>query len=72
MKNYDESKESVYIGYHDCNNLYGFAMNQSLPMSDFDWVDESEFEKLNWNNISTKDEIGYILEVELEYPERTS
>ena len=69
MKNYDKSKESVYIGYHDCNNLYGFAMNQSLPMGDFEWVNESEYEKINWNNISTKDEIGYILEVDLEYPE---
>ena len=38
-------------------------------MGDFEWVNESEYEKINWNNISTKDEIGYILEVDLEYPE---
>ena len=69
MKNFDPNKKSVYLGYHDCNNLYGFAMNQSLPMSDFNWVNECEYENIDWKNISTNNEIGYILEVDLEYPD---
>ena len=31
MKNYDSSKPSKYIIYLDANNLYGWAMSQSLP-----------------------------------------
>ena len=69
MKNYDANKESVYLGYHDCNNLYGFSMNQSLPMSDFSWIDELEYENIDWENMPTNDETGYILEVDLEYPD---
>ena len=35
MKNYDEKEESSYIQYLDANNLYGWAMSQKLPVSDF-------------------------------------
>ena len=31
MKDYDSSKESVYIIYVDANNLYGWEMTQHLP-----------------------------------------
>ena len=31
MKDYDSSKESVYIIYVEANNLYGWEMTQHLP-----------------------------------------
>eukprot|EP01050_Picozoa_sp_SAG11_P000429 SAG11_NODE_13_length_26388_cov_67.360341_1_plen_79_part_00 len=34
---YDPQEESSYIAYLDANNLYGWAMIQSLPISDFEW-----------------------------------
>ena len=35
MKEYDNNKESPYIQYWDANNLYGWAMPQKLPVSNF-------------------------------------
>ena len=35
MKDFDKNKESAYIQYFDANNLYGWAMSQSLPVSGF-------------------------------------
>ena len=42
MKCYDSSKESIYITYHDANNLYGWAMSQNLPYSGFKWLNQKE------------------------------
>ena len=69
MKDFDPKKESVYLGYHDSNNLYGLAMSQNLPKSDFCWADELEYDNIEWENISTEEDTGYILEVDLEYPD---
>ena len=44
-------------------------MNMKLPLSDFKWIKKSEFKKINWKNINTEKEYGYILEVDLIYPE---
>ena len=35
MSQYDPQKASSYITYLDANNLYGWAMSQPLPVSDF-------------------------------------
>ena len=32
---YDPEKESSYLQYLDANNLYGWAMSQSLPTGRF-------------------------------------
>ena len=37
-KRYNEVSENVHILYLDMNNLYGHAMSQYLPISNFKWV----------------------------------
>ena len=63
---YDKSKPSSYISYLDANNLYG-AMCKKLPSDDFKWhygrMDEQRVMKY-----SDDDDIGCILEVDLDYP----
>ena len=38
MKDYNPDKPSTYIQYLDANNLYGWAMSQSLPTNGFKWM----------------------------------
>ena len=69
VKNYNKNEESSYIQYLDANNLYGWAMSQKLPVSNFKWVKNTlrineEFIK-NYNENSKK---RHILEVDVKYP----
>ncbi|RLU24159.1 hypothetical protein DMN91_004369, partial [Ooceraea biroi] len=67
MESYDPSKPSSYLTYFDVKNLYGWAMSQPLPYADFQWVDDvSDFDV---NAIAPDSSTGYILEVDLEYPQ---
>ena len=75
MKNYDPDRPSRYIQYLDANNLYGWAMSQSLPTSGFRWMhdltkDEVKniLEKAN-SSMNNSLKRGYIFEVDLEYPQ---
>ena len=71
MKNYNKSIESSYIEYLDANNLYGWAMSQELPVNDVKWVKQEELSKFNEDFIKNYDEngnIGYFLEVDIDYP----
>ena len=42
MKDYDKSKESLYIQYWDLNNQYGWAMSQKRPVNGFKWVENTK------------------------------
>ncbi|XP_018365191.1 PREDICTED: uncharacterized protein LOC108762616 [Trachymyrmex cornetzi] len=64
---YDPSKPSTYLMYFDVNNLYGWAMSQFLPYGEFQWVDNVEH--FNVMSVSSDSVIGYILEVDLVYPQ---
>ena len=37
MKNYDKSKETLYLMYLGANNLCGWAMSQRLHVGSFKW-----------------------------------
>ena len=67
-KNYDSSKESVFIMYLDANNLYGWAMNQYLPYGGFKWLSKKEINEFDLNLVKENSSVGYILEVDQEYP----
>ena len=69
MKSYDSSKESKHITYLDANDLYGWAMSQYLPYSEFKWLSEKEISRFCLNSISENSSKGYILQVVLEYPD---
>ena len=68
MESYDSSEESKIIMYLDANNLYGWAMSQYLPYNEFKWLNKKEISDFCLNSISGNSSIGYILEVDLEYP----
>ena len=70
MECYGSGKESKYITYLDANNLYGWAMNQYLRYSGFKWSNQKEISDLCLNSISENSSIGYILEIDLEYPSK--
>ncbi|XP_044019478.1 uncharacterized protein LOC122859862 [Aphidius gifuensis] len=66
MEEYDSSKPESYLMYFDVNNLYGEAMSRMLPTHDFEW--DNDFEETLITLISNESNIGYIIEVDLEYP----
>ena len=51
------------------NNLYGTSMSEPLPLNGFKWLNENEFQLIDWSSISDESDVGYILEVDLEYCE---
>ena len=68
MESYDSSEESKCIMYLDANNLYGWAVSQYLPYSGLKWLNQKETVRFNVDSIEENSSIGYILEVDLEYP----
>ncbi|XP_072758412.1 uncharacterized protein [Anoplolepis gracilipes] len=67
MQSYDPLKPSSYLMYFDVNNLYGWAMCQPLPYASFQWVDN--ICNFDLSSIASDSPTGYILEVDLEYPQ---
>ena len=66
MCDYDPNKPSTFITYLDKNNLYGWSMSEYLPYGEFEWL--KNVDKLDVMSINEKSDVGYILEVDLEYP----
>ena len=69
MPSFDANNPEVYIMYWDINNQYGWSMSNYLPYGEFEWVEDEHFKELNILNVADDAEVGYILEVDLEYPE---
>lgn len=55
--------------YFDKNNLYGESISQPLPERDFAWLTPEQLQSLDVKNVPDNAETGYILEVDLDYPE---
>ena len=67
MCEYDSNKQSIFITYLDKNNLYGWAMSEYLPYREFEWL--QNIDELGIMSINKKSDVGYILEVDLKYPQ---
>ena len=71
MINYDKSIKSSYLMYLDANNLYGWTMSKKLPVNGFKW--ENDLSRFNENfikNYNENSDVGYFLEVDIEYPKQ--
>jgi hypothetical protein len=66
IDDFDPKKPSDYLMYWDANNLYGWAMSQSLPYKDLEFEEHKKLEKV----LETADdaEIGYIVECDISFP----
>ena len=58
-----------YFSYVDGNNLYGGGISEALPIGDFTFLIEDEVASFDLNATTKSDDYGYILEVDLKYPE---
>ena len=67
IADYNPTEDMTYLVYYDVNNWYGWAMLQYLPYGGSEWVEHFE-QDFPWN-VADDSEIGYILEVDLDYPE---
>ncbi|XP_057335085.1 uncharacterized protein LOC130673889 [Microplitis mediator] len=65
---FDVNKPESYLMYFDVNNLYGAAMSMPLPKGSFEWVDENDLNDVD-NFVNTNDTVGFILKVDLHYPQ---
>ena len=66
LPDYDENKDNSYIYQVDCNNLYGWSMCQNLPTDGFQWLNDFDLEIID--TYKSTDSVGYVLQVDLEYP----
>ncbi len=69
---YGKREEGVELLYVDVNNLYGWALSEYLPCSNFEWIyDEDTLNDIIQqlpNMICDKMSIGYMLEVDVLTP----
>ena len=69
MKDYDENEESSFLVYLDANNFFGWPMSQKLPVCGFKWIEDlSEIDEDFIKNYNENSDIGYFLDVDVEYP----
>ena len=69
MKNYERTKESIFLMYGDANNLYGWTMSEKLPVDKFTWeTDLSIFTSDFIKNYDSHSDMGYIFYVDIIYP----
>ena len=68
VKNYDPKQPNTFLFMIDANNLYGGIMEKfPLPLNSFEFNDQVTIAEIL--NTSRESEIGYILDVDLLYPD---
>ena len=66
LDDFDPSLPSTYIVGYDVVNLYGYAILNKLPCSNFRFVEEPE--QFDFQAVDVEGDTGYLLEVDLTYP----
>ena len=66
MNDYNPKKQSTFISYLEMKNLYGWEMSEYLPYEEFKWL-KNVFDVMS---INEKNAIGYLLEVDGQYPDK--
>ena len=69
ITDYGSSEKTKFIVSLDANNLYGLGMSQYLPHGRFKRLSQKIIDKFDVNSIAENSSDGYILEVDLEYPD---
>ncbi|XP_041361771.1 uncharacterized protein LOC121377749 [Gigantopelta aegis] len=68
MSDFDSQKDTCYLMYFDVNSLYATTMLEPLALCDYEFISTEEFNDIDWTVLDTEGELGYILEVDLQYP----
>ena len=63
------SKKDVYLGDVDANNLYGNALRYPLPVGDFKYMEEADFQLIDWYSVRVDGDVGYFVVCDLLYPQ---
>ena len=69
VEGYNPTQVSKYLLYLDANNLYGWAMSQTLPCGGFEWMSPKELHLKNIMSIPKEGPKGCFVQVTLEYPQ---
>ena len=67
LPDYDSNSPSQFLIYLDANNLYGYAVSEPLPVGKFGFLDDPE--NFDVDSVNCDGATGYVLEVDLEYPD---
>ena len=65
---YNPDELSIYLQYVDASNFYGWKMIKNLPTNGFKWKKGEDFTPEKIDKLVKKDQRGYLLEVDVEYP----
>ena len=66
---FDESEERKWLLLLDANNLYAHSLSQPLPTGGFRWLSFEDAQAFDLMGVSADGEKGYVLEVDLGYPD---
>lgn len=66
LEDYNPNEATSYLMYLDVNNLYGWAMMEALPLTNYEWCYDVDIDDIL--NTPDDSETGYILSVDVIYP----
>ena len=69
LPNYRPDDPISYMCYLDANSLYTTCQSFSLPVGNFRFLTKSEIHAFDVNSVRDQSDRGYILKVDLKYPE---